>query len=56
LAQLSWTVGPDLEIDDRKFAQGLGNPRLHLGISEPRIDLFVELVDDFEQRLNKGER
>src|SRR5712672_919549 len=29
----------------------VGKPRLHLGIGEPRIDLLIELLDDFGGRI-----
>src|SRR6266513_1275159 len=38
---------------ERRAAQ-IGEPLLHLGIAENRIDLVVELVDDLGRRVFRG--
>jgi hypothetical protein len=48
-------VGDELaELDGRSRkhrAAQVGNPRLHFGIGESRVDLLVELVDDIGGRI-----
>src|SRR5262245_7779878 len=55
LAPLLRFVGYELSKVGRRAWKGggaqLGKPRLHLGIGEGRIDLFVELVDNLGRRV-----